>query len=484
MNRNVAFLQDILEHPDEDAPRLIYADWLEDQGDETRAEFIRLQSARARMPEDDPRREPYADREQQLVQEHQAEWIGPAGQRISAQEFRRGFLASAAIKADAFLEYGADLLLAHPGVTVRVEKLGSLLPALCSQPWLTGLRGLDLGNTPLGEEGVLTLIGSGHLTELRTLNLARTGLGIAGARRLAAAPSLSRVLDLDLCANDLRPAGVRALLQAGSWGQLESLGLDDNYLRDEGTEVLVQARQLTRLVSLDLRDNQMSQAGGLALAAASHWSALRKLDLGCLDIYYNPNTIGDRGVSALAGASHLGRLEELDLEGVDMTDAGLQALAASPHLGRLRKVNLAFNGIGTAGIGALAHSPQRTALEEVDLGYSWTQGGSPGADAVETLARSPLLERARSLVLTRFLLGGGELQRLFEGSDTSRLRELGLCKTELTAADFDWLLSWPTLQRLRWLDLRCNDLSAAVVQALSLIPRLKVDVDEARRSEP
>ncbi|MHB1424636.1 MAG: TIGR02996 domain-containing protein [Gemmataceae bacterium] len=43
-----AFLQDILAHPDDDAPRLIFADWLEEQGDAgsvARAEFIRAQCA-------------------------------------------------------------------------------------------------------------------------------------------------------------------------------------------------------------------------------------------------------------------------------------------------------------------------------------------------------------------------------------------------------------------------------------------------------
>ena len=43
MTREEAFLADILEHPDEDGPRLVYADWLEDQGDADRAEFIRAQ---------------------------------------------------------------------------------------------------------------------------------------------------------------------------------------------------------------------------------------------------------------------------------------------------------------------------------------------------------------------------------------------------------------------------------------------------------
>jgi len=36
-----AFLEDIIAHPRDDAPRLIYADWLDDHGQGERAEFIR-----------------------------------------------------------------------------------------------------------------------------------------------------------------------------------------------------------------------------------------------------------------------------------------------------------------------------------------------------------------------------------------------------------------------------------------------------------
>src|SRR4051794_27217534 len=38
-----AFLGDIIEHPDDDAPRLVYADWLDENGNPERAEFIRAQ---------------------------------------------------------------------------------------------------------------------------------------------------------------------------------------------------------------------------------------------------------------------------------------------------------------------------------------------------------------------------------------------------------------------------------------------------------
>jgi len=49
MFAQIGFFRDILANPEDDTPRLIYADWLDDQGDEARAEFIRLQCELARL---------------------------------------------------------------------------------------------------------------------------------------------------------------------------------------------------------------------------------------------------------------------------------------------------------------------------------------------------------------------------------------------------------------------------------------------------
>ena len=48
MNTEEAFERDILDHPFDDTCRLIYADWLEERGDE-RGEFLRLQHNLSRM---------------------------------------------------------------------------------------------------------------------------------------------------------------------------------------------------------------------------------------------------------------------------------------------------------------------------------------------------------------------------------------------------------------------------------------------------
>src|SRR5262245_45513469 len=55
MTTEAAFLSDIAEHPDDDAPRLIFADWLDDHGRSAQAEFIRVQCELARTDPGDPR---------------------------------------------------------------------------------------------------------------------------------------------------------------------------------------------------------------------------------------------------------------------------------------------------------------------------------------------------------------------------------------------------------------------------------------------
>ncbi|MGH7227507.1 MAG: TIGR02996 domain-containing protein, partial [Gemmataceae bacterium] len=60
MDHERVFFEAIREAPHDDAPRLIYADWLEEQGGAARtarAHFIRIQCRLAELPEDDPARD-------------------------------------------------------------------------------------------------------------------------------------------------------------------------------------------------------------------------------------------------------------------------------------------------------------------------------------------------------------------------------------------------------------------------------------------
>src|SRR5688500_9046788 len=58
---NSALRAAIIAHPDEDTPRLMYADWLQENGDPARAEFVRLHIEWDRRP-------PYAPADVELKQ--------------------------------------------------------------------------------------------------------------------------------------------------------------------------------------------------------------------------------------------------------------------------------------------------------------------------------------------------------------------------------------------------------------------------------
>jgi uncharacterized protein (TIGR02996 family) len=110
-----AFLQAILESPDDDTPRLVYADYLEEHGDPDRAEFIHVQVALAALPPDDPRRKQLGDRERRLLEGHQQEWLGPLRPSLSGWAFRRGLLDAITVPAATYLLHAT---IPHPA-TVR-----------------------------------------------------------------------------------------------------------------------------------------------------------------------------------------------------------------------------------------------------------------------------------------------------------------------------------------------------------------------------
>ncbi len=48
------FIRAILASPEDESPRLIYADWLDEQGDDPRGEYLRIGCVLAKMSQDDP----------------------------------------------------------------------------------------------------------------------------------------------------------------------------------------------------------------------------------------------------------------------------------------------------------------------------------------------------------------------------------------------------------------------------------------------
>jgi uncharacterized protein (TIGR02996 family) len=208
----LAFLRAIKETPDEDTPRLVFADWLEEQGDPC-GDFLRLQCALARLDRGDPAREPLAVRERELQKRHAAEWLGPLRGLAAKWEFRRG-LVRITLTARRFVSAPFrrwTTTEAYAWVDRLSVGVGPATVAkLVAAPYLGDISTLDLGGE-IRNAGAAVLAASAHLARLISLNLTRNDIREAGAAALAASPHLARLSSLNLRRNAIGAAGARAL---------------------------------------------------------------------------------------------------------------------------------------------------------------------------------------------------------------------------------------------------------------------------------
>jgi uncharacterized protein (TIGR02996 family) len=300
MPQDDAFLQAILASPDDDTPRLVYADWLDERG-APRGEFIRVQCELARLPDDHPRRKELEARERGLLQEHERGWAGPLRALPFVSEgFSRGFVESVRARPEAFIAHAEALFRALPVRRVTFQPrifFQVVRPHLVRSSAAPAMP--DLAACP-------------HLARLRAVSFWANFMGDSGLEALAASPFLGHLCLLDLRDNDLGNSGLRALADSPNAGRLDTLLLGRNRIGPAGAEALARSRDLTQLTSLDL--------GG--------------------------NLVRDAGVVALASSPNAGRLATLDLSGCGFGTAGARALGASPHLGRLHSLDVRDNRIG------------------------------------------------------------------------------------------------------------------------------------------
>lgn len=73
------FLREIELHPDDNTTRLIYADWLDEQGD-PRGEYLRIHCELASVSQSDERYKSLVEREKELQLQFDAKWLDAIGQ--------------------------------------------------------------------------------------------------------------------------------------------------------------------------------------------------------------------------------------------------------------------------------------------------------------------------------------------------------------------------------------------------------------------
>jgi uncharacterized protein (TIGR02996 family) len=303
-----AFLRAILAAPDDDTPRLVYADWLEERGD-PRGEFIRLQVALAELNGTAPMT--HIVRAQELLITHEETWAATVRPLVAHCEFERGFVAGITLQLEAFLEHADALFARAPIQRVKISDVGTRIAQMAANPHLERLSGLDL---------------SGN------------GLGDTGARILAADAHLPRLDSLDLGMNFMDIEGVRALAKTARLSRLRRLSLEHNHVHDMGAYALASAANLSNLHELNLKHAEINATGARYLAETTCMAELRSLDL-------SHNELGDTGARALSRPKKLANLRELRLRECSIGATAARALADSPLAGRLKLLDLRGNPI-------------------------------------------------------------------------------------------------------------------------------------------
>jgi uncharacterized protein (TIGR02996 family) len=316
----------IREHPEDLAARLVYADWLEEQGELGLAEMARLGVELCGLKEGDPRRAAAEERYEELGEREFARIPPLAGAPAAflswdcvGDRYYSGIMHALCLPGDRairrFLPAAEETLRRHPGLALAVQPdYEESVSAFSEHRY-----------EPCSDEALEELLLAPPLARLRHLYFepiyeVRAFDSEAGLLRALTAAPLVRLRALHI------------------WGGL----------RARAAFALAEARHLGGLIELALPDGEVGEQGALALLGGGLGS-LKRLTL--RGVYrrsssdhfsYRPN-VGSEGAIALADHPGAARLTHLDLGGNDLTDDAAFALAASPHLAGLARLNVEGN---------------------------------------------------------------------------------------------------------------------------------------------
>jgi uncharacterized protein (TIGR02996 family) len=507
-----AFLRAIRDEPDSDTPRLVYSDWLEEQGDAARAEFIRVQCRLERLHPGDPQRPVLEEREDELLARHEADWLSPLPESLFEWTFKRGFVEKVVGRAVPTLAGLEELFARHVCSHVEFRFHTDRVAELARSPLLEQLRSLYFNGTirPEGLPGVRTLLAEPRLAGLRSVRWSGDGddlLGCLGQRPGAA--NLSAFLV------GLTDAGLARLVQDPALAAITSLGhVRNGMVTRAGLDTLLAHAE--RWTGLQLCWDYLDPGRVSELAACSRLtslelsastdahvpfrlpSRLQRLEFGqypppslvcrqeCLPhlqhlLYrlWGPDSrMPEAEWAALAEllARLPGPVMDLDL-GLIGASSLLVRLTRLPWLDRVRSISAEDETLTDADVKALAECTGLTNLRRLRLVSTVLQ-----PEQVRLLAGSPILAGLRELDLWGCECGDKGVEALVSSPHLRRLTDLKLGLSNLTTASAKMLADWPGLPRLRHLRLDCNRIDGRGVRALlwaeGLGPLTRLDLDE------
>ena len=361
-----ALIAAITAHPDDDTPRLVYADWLQENGEPDRAEFIRLQCRLEHRIATGSEWDALAVRESEL----RAKLFGHLDALgFTSVTFRRGFVGTITSGMEPIrdgLEPLRAALAKLPAedapayeLVIRDEEGEDIYDdgttaEVFAQPALRRCVSLDL--PCLGPWASVYVLKSEHLANVRRLNFPENEAG--PKIELVASPIFANLRWANFCNSDsyANCPSIVPLAECPHLANLEHLDFGSCEQVDEGARAVAAAEQWTRLRFLNLSVGWFSAGAVAELFATPNLPALRELDLtDTLRASASGGRVenGDPFLPAIADSPLFARLSKLWLQDNGITDEGAKALAASPREVKLTLLDLTGNPITEVGERAL-----------------------------------------------------------------------------------------------------------------------------------
>ncbi len=413
-----AFQQAIFQEPDDDALRLIYADWLDENGESLWAELIRTQCELATST---PSSNRFVDLQERVIElrhrlANHPTIPKPETPRDTLWEssfidlgLRRGFLTSMYLMNDSWvavpidraqrlcdrlesfvdqfpldsfriLDFGVEpstMIMdrsfmssvrelrfsrtwwrAHPlppGTNPNIQ-----VESVCRHSRFSRLQTLEL-DAPIDDQGLTMLANASNLQKLESLKINPASATQQGWEEFAYSPLAAQLTALEIPSAYLTPEAVQGLT-SDVWPRLHTLKLTRTGLSTSAIETLAQSDAFPNLTSLWIEHDPLEPASIQALEKNRTWN-----------------------------------LRELRLEGCELRSRSIQLLASSPFVQHLHTLSLRNNRIGIQGMTALIKSRQLKKLRRLDLSFNPLEGRQ-----FRSLTRGNLLMQLSTLQLRQF----------------------------------------------------------------------------------
>ena len=527
-----AFLRAIIADPDDDLPRLVYADFLDETGDPDRAEFIRVQCRLAETEEHDPHFRELEDREHALLAANEGRWFRER-EGLNEWVWRRGFVDEVAdghsnreasetlfatqpiqrwtvqtrdVHIVPQLSNGSLARLSHfdgsgmlwnqigKGIASRVLS-GSRLKSyrhsgiptildyadlLMEVPPPSSLTELRLGGgstyrTSLRYSMRPTSAGEALANALAKAKVAKLGLNnceftTREIGHILHADSGARFTELDISENPIGPDGYRAFEQAQPAMRLQSLDVSGTPLAGISLEPLLKSRALESLKRLEINGCGSARRNMEVLSNSAFWSQATHLRA-------HSGTIPANTLEPLCHSHGPPARRLLDLADNYLRTEGVRMLCEAPWVDSLTWLALSGNYLDDEACKIMAVSGRFRQLRTLHLSnnnVAQEQGDGEQVtdEGVAALAMSPDFANLRIVTLNHLNIHRRSIFFLLN-SPYWILTGVGVAGCDLGPPSVDVICESRNLVRLNWLDLSGNRrLGGAALRPLAESPYL------------